>query len=179
LNIKSLWGAAVLALVTSSPISAAPVEFIFSAGGAYGYFSGLDNESTGQQMALRFQFNPPSFFQNYGIIDVESASFNHFEFYDGAFQYVQFRQSIGGQFASNGKNGNTLLLLSVTLESSGVLSIRTDERLPSGQVFTSNYYDYPPPVPAVPLPAGGLLLLSGFAGFAGFARLKQWKKRAA
>lgn len=33
-----------------------------------------------------------------------------------------------------------------------------------------------PPVAAVPLPAGGLLLLTGFAGFAG---LKRWKKRAA
>ncbi len=170
MTMKTLLGAAALASTTASPLAAVPINLDFSFGGVSGTFYGLDN-ADGVAAATSLDF--AGLADDYIGIDLTRASSNAFGFADGALISVDI-VIIGNQVgtAGTGSFGHIYstpsfgYLTSVSSESSrGPLSglLEADGRT----TFTQQ------PLSAVPLPAGGLLLLSGLAGIAGLKRRKK------
>lgn len=173
MNIKILLGAAVLASTIASPGAAAPIYLDFTLQGSTGTFYGLDNELVGKQTASSWDWSGGyDTYTNMGMI------LNGFTFLSGELTDVDFRitgvsDNNLATFRFRGRSFSTPD--SSFWSDSDEVSlcgrpgcpdnlwrdlVRTEQRL----------------VSPVPLPAGGLLLLSGLAGV---AALKRRKKRAA
>lgn len=170
----SLWVAAAVALATASPIAAAPINLDFSFDGVSGTFFGLDDAVAGAQMASSFDFF--GIFDQYLDVEISPFATNSFTFdvsTGGLSAVVAFvRDDVNGA-SGEGKldqlqlSGGPTEFIGSALE----FGLGTSFDLHFGvPVITTS------PVSAVPLPAGGLLLLSGFVGVAG---LKRRNKRAA
>lgn len=165
MNIKSLLAAAVLGLVTAAPVQAVPVNLDFMLSGRTGTFFGLD-DADGVSSASSVIYNGLE--DSYLFLPVGSVS-NAFTFSAGSLTDIAFSfvgPVIGDEVDGILDNFDCSIDSCTSRERTipfGAITIFTY----SGPVFAIR------PVNTVPLPAGGVLLISGFIGLAGLIRRKR------
>ncbi|MDA8586719.1 VPLPA-CTERM sorting domain-containing protein [Rhodobacteraceae bacterium] len=167
MTLKTLAAALCLSMATATTGFAAPINLDFEFRGATGTFFGLD-DADGDSSATSFDlFFEPSTFSTVRTTDAER---NSFRFEGGDLITANFRIDFDDGVVFDPVSGTDLTNIFIeTGFRSEVVSSAAAARLGVG-TFTIS------PVSAVPLPAGGLLLLSGLGGV---AALKRRKKRAA
>ncbi|MCX7568165.1 VPLPA-CTERM sorting domain-containing protein [Sulfitobacter sp. F26169L] len=179
MNIKTLATAAGMSLATATASFAAPLDFDFSftdgTNTITGLIEGLDSDGIGQTATQ---------ITVVGIIDTyifTSFNANYFDVTSGVVDV-----STVGVVSASSVDGETTTGEATSFELGGGFGPGLEEctgGCPMGLEFTSGPAGSEiftavssVPLPAVPLPAGGLLLLSGLLGVAG---LKRRKKSAA
>ena len=197
MSIKSVFGATALALTLgAAPASAAPVNLELSFGGVSGVsvtFLGIDN-ADGTTQASNFELISPTRTLFSG--DATGLAVNSFTFSMGALTDVRFEVS--------GLMGPNMRIIDVlSLNGPGINSVfkaceMEDFDPVDGCFFEAEFslapIDFangpvagppgegipanPTPLPAIPVPAGGLLLLSGLAGAFGLLRRKKARASA-
>lgn len=171
MTMKTLLGAAALALTTAAPLAAAPINLDFSFGGVSGTFYGLDN-ADGTSSATSYDFS--GLLGNYTGIDTGDPNpngfSNEFLFFGGVLISYEF---LDFPFVS-GTTGTTSLR-KLSLSSFGGWEVFEGDSTPNGANTIGNetVLFKQQPLSAVPLPAGFVLLLSGLAGVAGLNRRKK------
>jgi hypothetical protein len=176
MTLKTLATAACIALSSATASYAVPINLDFTLGDASGTFYGLDDDKGINQSATSFDFiTPSSFWTAVRISDLYfEFDFNQFDFSPSGelvFVWAKFRGSLLSYPSAP-------FDVIESFDLYGGLGFNVQTRL---EVFESDVrwawsaFSITPISP-VPLPAGGLLLLSGLAGV---AALKRRKKRTA
>lgn len=169
MNLKTLAAATCLALATASSSFAAIVDFDYSITNGTetvtGTIFGLDDSGNGTSPAMSVTADFPTYSEF--VFDIPSANFNDFTVTNGEItfaDFVSFSATVNGTYGYlNIYNGLGTFVI-------GMTEIIVQQPI----VFTQHgVVPNDPPVSAVPLPAGGLLLLSGLAGIAGLKRRKK------
>jgi len=173
MTIKTL-AAAALAITVAAPASAVPIELDLTFDSVTVTFFGLDDETAGPQAATSFLF--VGALDDYSAGDT-SLSSNVFSFGNGSLATIGI--ATDGSFVQ-GLNFVGALIQLICDGSASVVSCLSQE---FDNPQNTNFIRFGPasveirPLLApVPLPAGGLLLLSALAGA---AALKRRKKRSA
>ena len=178
MHYKKIAAAAALAFMFTAPASAAPVNLNFSFGSGSGTFLGLD-DSDGIQAATGYVFDGAE--DSYTVSSVTGSGFfgtpaNSFEFLNGNLISIAFLDS---PFASGSENITTLFQLELEADLS-IGSQPFGSSWEEGSVVIGGTSGSATlaivPLSAVPLPAGGLLLLTGLGGLLASRR---WKSSSA
>jgi hypothetical protein len=174
MNIKAILTAAGLALSAAAPATAAPIALDFEFGGVSGTLYGLDDAVAGPQQVTSYDFF--GVFDTYSDVSSSSGSIlsNEVVFQGGVIFSVSFDHLPFFQFG----DANFGVLDEIDLDySAGQSSIGYAREFDTAIGLAS---DVAAPViwsqrqiSAVPLPAGGLLLLTGLARLAAAHRRKK------
>lgn len=173
MNLKTFAAASCLSMAMATSAIAAPITLDFAFGGTTGTFYGLDDDDgivSASSYDLSFSSLGGGSFDFTNVSTTQAIS-NAFQFSGGALLDVDYSE--GGAITSDdGAAGLIKLIVGLNVADVSLLDTSTPAfvGVSSNPVFTIN------PVAAVPLPAGGLLLLSAVGGV---AALKRRKKRAA
>lgn len=162
MTLKTLAATVCLTLVTATVSFAAPVDLDFSFNGASGTFYGLD-DADGSSSATSLDVLVGS--RSWVGLDVSGASANTFDFMAGSLTAVNF--VLQGPAVLDAAGTSTFVQTGFNLNFGQIVFAdagSNDEGIDGNPTFT--------PTP-VPLPAGGLLLLSGLVAAAGLTRRKK------
>lgn len=174
MTLQTLAAASCLSVAMATSTIAAPITLDFAFEGAKGTFYGLDDaDGTGSASSYDLSFG----FTRWTNVSTAEASFNSFVFFSGNLIMSEFSDftfsdtstviSDNGLYELNifsfGPNGVAVLNFNLIDDISPIIVLDDIS-------FVIN------PVAAVPLPAGGLFLLSAFGAV---GALKRRKKRAA
>ncbi|MEP3637994.1 MAG: VPLPA-CTERM sorting domain-containing protein [Paracoccaceae bacterium] len=169
MTMKTIFAAAAFALAMAAPAVAVPINLDFSFGAVSGKFFGLDDEVVGTQSATSFDFNGA--FDVYSGLIPDVIAINSFEFTDGDLTFADFSED---PFAL-GNNGTGFLdSLSFFNLAGEILGSASETDLVFNSIGSTGTATFTAtPVSSVPLPAGGLFLLTGLAGVAAVKRRKK------
>lgn len=165
MSTKTLAAAAFLSLATATASFAAPINLSFDFNDASGTFYGLD-DADGISAATSLDISIGN--RSWVDLDVSDAAPNAFEFLSGALTDVNF--VLLGQSVLDAAGTSTFVQYGVSLDFGQI--VFADAGLNNDSVFGNPDFTIAA-VSAVPLPAGGLLLLSGLAAAAGLASRKK------
>ena len=180
MTFKTLATAACIAFSSATASSAAPINLDFTVGGVSGTFYGLDDEIGGYQSASSFDLTTP--IAIWTGLSASEAIYNRFGFSQFGLIYFDF------YIVPNELDDTEVLGYLVDFSVTQLFNDPAVSRFLSYFVFTGDdtIDDFRQtvavanftisPISPVPLPAGGLLLLSGLAGV---VALKRRKKRTA
>jgi hypothetical protein len=178
MTFKTLATAACIALSSATASLAAPINLDFTVGGVSGTFYGLDDAIFTTQSVSSFDLTTPAYVWT-GVSSLFALN-NSFVFSLSGLVSFDFVQNNGKLDVTGTAFLNELLVDS----SEGTLDYVVERKnvsfivgLPlyfTETITTANFTTTP--ISPVPLPAGGLLLLSGLAGV---VALKRRKKRTA
>jgi hypothetical protein len=174
---KTLATAACIALSSATASYAAPINLDFTVGGVSATFYGLDDAIFTTQKATSFDLFAP--IANWTDVDSSTFVANSFVFSLSGLKSFEFFSGfpVAITDVSGGVKLTVVDLLSDPFESYFRYSVAVDGgRGGSADLAISLENFTIDPISPVPLPAGGLLLLSGLAGV---VALKRRKKRTA
>lgn len=163
MTLKSLAAAACISLASATTALAATVNVNFTAGEAFGTFYGLD-DSDGISSATSYDLTIGT--SVWTAVSPSKSYVNSFTFSSGELTNLSFID----ESARPADGGSGPLLYNTTFDLNSFFIAYARTSLVGEPRYTLD------PVSAVPLPAGGLLLLTGFGAV---AALKRRKKRAA
>lgn len=169
MKYKTLAAAAVAALL-AAPVGAAPIDLKLSFDGAEVTFFGLDNADTTSQKATGYSFIGTHSYQvQIGSFE-NSVNPNSFTFSDvGQLQTVDIFSDPTAE--SNDQLG---MLFELSCKTTFCSAIEVNNEPPETFFWGGGITVGPlPTVTPVPLPAGGVLLMTALAGFAALKRRKK------
>ncbi|MCE8516298.1 VPLPA-CTERM sorting domain-containing protein [Ruegeria pomeroyi] len=166
---KTLLAAAAFAIAIAAPLSAAPIKLVLSFDGVTASFFGLDDGVTGSQSATSWSFA--------GVLDTyggTSSITNEFVFSSGNLVYVDFYSNAPVPGTNLGVNFLETIDCFSSLLDCYSQEFTTPTSSQSSIFFrTGTATVTTTPITPIPLPAGGVLLLSALAGAALLKRPKK------
>ena len=162
MTLKTLVAAAILAVASSSGVTASTLDFTFSfdegANRLTGTIFGLTDNSTSAASLVSVTSSPG------GAFDITPQIFvNEFVVTDG---------ELTDAFFSSGSTSSDAFVGANFQISGGFGSFSAIEAITGSELSAQGLISFTPVAP-IPPPAAGLLLLSGIAGFAGWMRRKK------
>jgi hypothetical protein len=178
MTFKTLATAACIAFSSATASYAAPINLDFTVGGVSGTFYGLDDAIFSSQSATSFDLTTPN--SIWTGVSTSGAIFNYFEFWTDGLSDFDFliRDQVSVVYSPSYLELNEFEVVNSGWRTYGPFLGAAE----GGATLTRWGYGIAyenftiSPISPVPLPAGGLLLLSGLAGV---VALKRRKKRTA